>query len=72
MGSRLGLLRSKYKQINRKGCKLRRSGAHEHIEIPALDPEQRAALENLYRATHKARLRTRAQTPTSQKLRECT
>ncbi len=44
----------------------------KHIEIPALDPEQRAALENLYRATHKARLRTRAQTPTSQKLRECT
>lgn len=33
----------------------------KHIEIPALDPEQRAALENLYRATHKARLRTRAQ-----------
>jgi hypothetical protein len=44
----------------------------KHIEIPALDPEQRAALENLYGATHKARLRTRAQTPTSQKLRECT
>ena len=32
------------------------------IEIPALDPEQRAALEKLYRVTHKARLGTRAQT----------
>jgi hypothetical protein len=31
------------------------------IEIPALDPQQLAALENLYRATRDARLRTRAQ-----------
>ncbi len=30
------------------------------IEIPALDPQQLAALENLYRATRDARLRTRA------------
>ncbi|MBA3794802.1 MAG: helix-turn-helix domain-containing protein [Rubrobacter sp.] len=31
------------------------------IRVPALDPEQLAALENLYRATRDARLRTRAQ-----------
>jgi transposase len=31
------------------------------IEIPALDPQQLAALENLYRAPRDARLRTRAQ-----------
>ncbi len=31
------------------------------IEIPALDPEQLAALEDLYRTTRDARLRTRAQ-----------
>jgi prophage DNA circulation protein len=31
------------------------------IEIPALTPEQLAALEELYRTTREARLRTRAQ-----------
>jgi transposase len=31
------------------------------IEIPALDPQQLAALEDLYHATRNARLRTRAQ-----------
>ena len=31
------------------------------IEIPALDPQQLAALENLYRTTRDVRLRTRAQ-----------
>jgi hypothetical protein len=44
----------------------------KHIEIPALDPEWRAALENPYRDSHNARLRTSLQTPTSQRLRECT
>ncbi len=31
------------------------------IEIPALDPEQLAALDDLYRSTRNVRLRTRAQ-----------
>ena len=31
------------------------------IRIPTLSPEQLDALEKLYRATHEARLRTRAQ-----------
>jgi len=31
------------------------------IEIPALDPQQLAALEDVYRPTRDARLRTRAQ-----------
>ena len=31
------------------------------LEIPALTPEQLAALEELYRTTREARLRTRAQ-----------
>jgi DNA-directed RNA polymerase specialized sigma24 family protein len=31
------------------------------IEIPTLDPQQLAALEDLYHATRGARLRTRAQ-----------
>ena len=31
------------------------------IEIPALDPEQLAALDDLYRSTRDVRLRTRAQ-----------
>ena len=36
-------------------------GAHETHCVPALGPEQLAALEQLYRTTRDVRLRTRAQ-----------
>ncbi len=54
---------AKYKQINSEGCRMwaKEEEAMKPIRIPQLAPEQLTELEELYRTTRDARLRTRAQ-----------
>src|SRR5215208_790736 len=52
----------KYEQINSEGCRMwAKEEAMKPIRIPQLAPEQLTELEELYRTTRDARLRTRAQ-----------
>jgi len=55
-------LSSKYKQINLEGCRMwAKEEPMKPIRIPTLAPEQLTELEELYRTTRDARLRTRSQ-----------
>ncbi len=53
---------TKYKQINSEECRMRaKEEPVKSIRIPTLDSEQLTELEEFYRTTREARLRTRAQ-----------